>query len=222
MSRRLLALTITWLAVVALVACAADPTGSAVPSVEHTQAPVGTVAALPTSAATAQPMPTPAAATDTPASPQLMAGALLRLTDFLDDPQGYCVDVAGFGDNIRLESPLQAHTCKPGSHDQLFVAVPDGVMKLVEYDRCLTAFNLALDAPVHVAPCDSGLSGQAFTVNEHGWVYLPVAGSNPLCLGVAAGSGEPAGGRNHLRRDLALYDCEITDRTLVTWEHLNP
>ena len=28
-----------------------------------------------------------------------------------------------------------------------------------------------------------------------------------LCVGVAGGAGEPAGGRNHLRRDLVLLDA---------------
>lgn len=56
------------------------------------------------------------------------AAGLLRLADNLDDPQGYCVDVAGFGANIRLDASLQAHTCKPGSDDQMFapIAPADG------------------------------------------------------------------------------------------------
>ena len=43
------------------------------------------------------------------------------LRDPLDEPEFYCVDVAGFGSNLNLNSPLQAHTCKPGADDELFI-----------------------------------------------------------------------------------------------------
>ena len=43
------------------------------------------------------------------------------LRDPLDEPEFYCVDVAGFGNNLNLNSPLQAHTCKPGADDELFI-----------------------------------------------------------------------------------------------------
>lgn len=35
------------------------------------------------------------------------------LEDPLDEPEFYCVDVAGFGANLNLNGPLQAHICKP-------------------------------------------------------------------------------------------------------------
>ena len=40
---------------------------------------------------------------------------LLRTTYALDDARGYCIDIAGFGENIRLEDRLQVHTCKYGT-----------------------------------------------------------------------------------------------------------
>ena len=30
----------------------------------------------------------------------------------LDEARGYCLDVAGPPENLRLDDPLQAHTCK--------------------------------------------------------------------------------------------------------------
>ena len=36
------------------------------------------------------------------------------------DPDYYCLDVPGFGGSIRLDAPLQAHTCKWDADDQLF------------------------------------------------------------------------------------------------------
>ncbi len=52
----------------------------------------------------------------------LGAPALLRTVAPLDEPRGYCVDIAGFRESLRLDDPLQAHTCKYGAphEDQLF------------------------------------------------------------------------------------------------------
>ena len=47
---------------------------------------------------------------------------LLRTAHALDEARGYCLDIAGFGATLRLDDPLQAHTCKYGSQldDQRF------------------------------------------------------------------------------------------------------
>ena len=47
---------------------------------------------------------------------------LLRTAHPLDEARGYCLDIAGFGATLRLDDPLQAHTCKYGSEldDQRF------------------------------------------------------------------------------------------------------
>ena len=37
---------------------------------------------------------------------------LLRTAQALDEARGYCLDIAGFGATLRLDDPLQAHTCK--------------------------------------------------------------------------------------------------------------
>lgn len=162
----------------------------------------------------------PPVATNIPTS---TAAGLLRLADNLDDPQGYCVDVAGFGANIRLDAPLQAHTCKPGSGDQMFtpIALADGGgIGLVEYDRCLAAAMAESGAEVNVDRCDGGTVNQRFSLNEDGRVQLASPDGPMLCLGIADGMGEPAGGRNHLRRDLLLYDCDGAEPALITWELL--
>jgi len=166
-------------------------------------------------ACTAGPSPAPA---DIPIP---TAAGLLRLADNLDDPQGYCVDVAGFGANIRLDASLQAHTCKPGSDDQMFTPIAPadgGGILLVEYDRCLAVETAESGAEINVVGCDAGTVNQRFSLGEDGRVQLASPDGPGLCLGIAAGQGEPAGGRNHLRRDLLLYDCDGTDPALTTWE----
>ena len=109
-------------------------------AVAPTHAPLPTYAAEPTYApqptydAGASVIPLPAAtvlptyAARPSLTPHIHGGwRLIRLADNLDDPQGYCIDVPGFGDNLRLDAPLQAHTCKPGSDDQLFALPTDAI-----------------------------------------------------------------------------------------------
>ena len=146
------------------------------------------------------------------------APGLLRLEDFLDDPLGYCVDVAGFGANLRLDAPLQAHTCKPGSDDQLFSQRGDDGIRLERHDRCLSASAATAGSAVEVVTCDADAADQNFRLDGDGRVELLTADGSALCLGVAGGAGEPAGGRNHLRRDLVLYRCSEADGSLITWE----
>jgi hypothetical protein len=142
---------------------------------------------------------------------------LLRPVDFLDDPQGYCVDAAGFDANIHLDAPLQAHTCKSASDDQLFSVMRDGGVMLAEYGLCLVAASTEPASSVNVVACDSNSDGQRFRMDEDGRVFLPLPDEFSLCRGVGSGSGQPGGGRNHLRRDLLAYDCDNVDSDLSTW-----
>ena len=151
---------------------------------------------------------------------------LIRLADNLDDPQGYCIDVPGFGDNLRLDAPLQAHTCKPGSDDQLFALPTDAIpsIKLKDPMLCITAEEPQPGASLALGTC-GGQPNQDFApVLDHDQdrlalrVETDTSISWDLCIGVAAGAGEPAGGRNHLRRDLLLYACDEADPALITWE----
>lgn len=232
MTRRLLATALLVLISASLLACAPDPSDSEqLPTIQPGPTAEPAAAALtpiPTAASILTSIDTPTPSPDPTKAPTILIPSaaperpgLLRLADNLDDPQGYCVDVAGFGSNIRLNAPLQAHTCKRRSNDQLFVSVPglgDGGFRLAEYDRCLSAALLEPGATVSVAACDTNAVTQRFRLDSDGRVQLASPGAPALCLGVAHGSGEPAGGRNHLRRDLILYDCEEVDPSLVTWD----
>lgn len=146
------------------------------------------------------------------------------MRDNLDDPQGYCVDVTGFGASLRLDAPLQAHTCKPRADDQLFTLEPrddTGAVGISAYGRCLAATAAGAGANLILAPCDAASTGQGFRWLEGGGLSLSATvaqGDAGLCIVVASGVGEPAGGRNHLRRDLALDECAGADPSLAEWE----
>lgn len=209
-------------------------------AVAPTHAPLPTYAAQPTYA----PQPTydagasvvtpPSAATALPtyaAGPSPTAHIpggwrLIRLADNLDDPQGYCIDVPGFGDNLRLDAPLQAHTCKPGSDDQLF-ALPTAAIHSIELKDpmlCITAEEPQPGASLALGTCGGQPNQEFAPALDHDQdrlalrVETDTSISWDLCIGVAAGAGEPAGGQNHLRRDLLFYACNEADPALITWE----
>ena len=150
---------------------------------------------------------------------------LIRLRDDLDDPLGYCIDVRGFGANIRLDADLQAHSCKSSTAgDQSFAMLgepPAAAIVLAHYDVCLAVASPESGASILLAPCADTVVFQRFQWLDDGRLRLlaePDAPQPNLCVCVAGGAGEPAGGRNHLRRDLMLRDCADTDFALIAWD----
>ena len=203
--------------------------------------PTATTTALATAAPTAaRATPSPAATSvPSPSAPTATSGSqlpavttpsetptpfLIRLRDDLDDPLGYCIDVRGFGSGIRLDADLQAHSCKFNSpDDQSFVMLDDlpGVrIVLVDHGVCLVAGGPEPGASILLGPCGDSAALQQFEWLDDGRLQLLVEQDTAqpnLCIGVADGDGEPAGGRNHLRRDLLLIDCSDGDPALITW-----
>lgn len=193
----------------------APDAGAARPT--FTPVPTATAAAVTAAAnapAPAAPQPgsapaAPPAATPTP-EPETMP-SLLQLADPLDEPEFYCVDVPGFRDSLRTDRPLQAHTCKPGADDELFSFnfPAAGQLYMAAYDLCVEAEgDLA-----YTRDC-AGSAAQRFTYAPNGELR-PEGGE--LCLAVAGGSGEPAGGLSHLRRDLRLLPCAGVEPELSRW-----
>jgi len=97
-------------------------------------------------------------------------GGYLRSAVPMDEPRGYCLDVAGFGVNARPDEPLRVHTCKYGEDniDQLFRWVDDesGHVAMPAYERCLAAESMLDGARVFVQECsDSELQSWTFVPN---------------------------------------------------------
>ena len=208
---RMLAVLIVHLAGVTVVfACSTEPasTPSDTPLPEPSPTPKPPSPALtPVSTPTPKPAPKPAE----PEDDSVAAESLVMLQDPLDEPEFYCVDVAGFGANLNVSSPLQAHTCKPGADDEMFAfnRPSEGQLYLVEHDRCLEADN----GSVYVRSCSESPL-QRFAYGEDKTFRLA---SEDLCLTVAGGDGQPAGGRSHLRRDLLLASCADVEPSLSQW-----
>ena len=173
-----------------------------IPTLAPETAPIPTAAPTPT--ATRPVLPAPTLESET-------APTLLQLAAPLDEPEFYCVDVPGFRDRLRTDRPLQAHTCKPNAADELFIAdrPETGQFLMPAYDLCMTAEG----DQVYIRPC-AALPAQQF-VHQDDLTIRPVG--EDLCLAVAGGSGEPAGGRSHLRRDLQLLPCSGVEPALSQW-----
>jgi triacylglycerol lipase len=136
---------------------------------------------------------------------------LLRTSAALDEPRGYCLDVAGFGPTLRLDDPLQAHTCKYGGalDDQRFERAANGAIKASVLDRCLAVTALAPGAKLVVRACAAG-PRQRWTV---AWSRLSPETRRDLCVSVADARGEIAGtpalvSPVYRRRDVTLERCD--------------
>ena len=150
----------------------------------------------------------------------------LKLIDSLDRPgDGYCVDVLGSGDAVRLDMPLTAHNCKPGYYADEGVARGEGgTLVFPAYGAaCITAMGVnrtALPgAALMVKPClerSPFLEGEAmqrFEISDDGEVSL--AGSG-LCLEVGDVSA-PTFDPSHRWRTLALARCDSADPARSRW-----
>ncbi len=131
----------------------------------------------------------------------------LRVIAPHDEPRGYCLDIRGHRDGVRLQSPLQVHTCKNGmwNLDGIFDtgALGRGALHMPHFDLCVEAATASTGADLMLASCD------AAGLQE--WRQLPageiVLASNPdLCITMKDGPGQAAGAR-FVRNDVALDHC---------------
>ena len=152
-------------------------------------------------------------------------GQLLRSATAIDDDfRGYCLDVAGSGENARTDAALRTHSCKysGANRDQLFQWVDDfmGHITMPEYDRCLEAADHEAGVELFVEACgDTDL--QAWTLSPTG--QLSPKSRPDLCVTIAA-ERSPAGAPSWIspvyhRRDISLEVCDfaIADRQSLRW-----
>ena len=109
----------------------------------------------------------------------------LRSMYELEDPRGYCLDIPGFGARIRIDAPITTHTCKyslPGFDvDEIFEHT-DGKLRLVNYDRCLSADSMeAGRADVNSIDC-----GDAHEWQVHDDGRVTPSSDSSQCLTLAA------------------------------------
>lgn len=144
-----------------------------------------------------------------PATSYADAG-LLRTIHVLDEARGYCLDIAGEGQTLRIDDALQAHTCKYGGplDDQRFERTAEGAIRATMYDRCLAAASLEPGARLLVQACAS-VPTQRWSM---AWGRLSPVSRPDLCVSLAGDKGQPAGTPMLLspvyrRRDVGLDRC---------------
>ncbi|MEM6534432.1 MAG: ricin-type beta-trefoil lectin domain protein [Pseudomonadota bacterium] len=160
----------------------------------------------------------------------------IRLTRFLDEPDGYCLDVPGPATNVMLQFPMVAHTCHFGPlPDQVFQFNTDGTGKLRwtmdEYDLCFTADKAEALSAFNLRECGSSPL-QSFELTENNEFKLS---GTDLCMQVERtgagpmqppGEGQDAYGRGrsvnaqftHLMRRLELRTCGEGDPAMSRWQ----
>jgi triacylglycerol lipase len=136
---------------------------------------------------------------------------LLRTIHALDDARGYCLDIPGAAETLRLDDPLQAHTCKYGGplDDQRFERLADGAVRATMYGRCLAAAALEPGARLLLRPC-AAAPVQRWSMT---WGRLSPASRPDLCISLSGEKGQPAGtplliSPVYRRRDVALERCD--------------
>ncbi len=146
-----------------------------------------------------------------------------QLADNLDEPEGYCLDIPGFGNNIKLDSPLMMHTCKHkypnnSGDDEMFEhgQPSPGHIHAFVYQRCAQVKAIGADQQVLLKPCSNDPL-QQFIITTSGQIRLKTSAGQPLCMAAADGSGEVAGGNSNLRRNLRMQPCDTVDKSLSTW-----
>jgi len=145
------------------------------------------------------------------------SGDFVRLVATLDEPEFYCFDLAGWGEHLKLDDPLQTHTCKiRGGEDQMFHFSKDR-LKVSLYDRCVQVAGsggktLAGSAVLARACSDDPLQEMSF--GDDGRIRI---GNTGFCLGAGVASAE-ANGPSHMWRTLSVVHCDNTDKKLVTWQ----
>lgn len=160
----------------------------------------------------------------------------VRLVRFLDEPDGYCLDVPGPAGSEFLELPLVAHTCHPDPYaDQVFRFNRDGSQHIrwttELHDLCFTPDQVEVGSHLHLRACGEH-PAQAFEYNEG--QELKLADSD-LCIQVERrgagplqppGEGQDAYGRGqsvnaqytHLMRFLELRECGDGDPAMSRWK----
>lgn len=147
----------------------------------------------------------------------------VKLIDQIDEPRGYCLDIAGGrGTSAPLDRGLQAHTCYDYNggllEDQSFDAqlIEQGQFKITYFDVCMTADGTQANAAILLDACKQ-LDTQKFSLESSGQLILQA--KPDLC--VTASSTEKREGRGgtpvHVMRPLSLQLCSEDNSAYQKW-----
>lgn len=159
----------------------------------------------------------------------------LYLKDRLDRPQdGYCLDVAGSGEWVDFNMPLNGHNCKrPGFYaDEAVTFNSPGEIRFPAYDGCVTAVGIQgrslPGAALMLKPCAAEVDTaklpyvreelQHFSHREDGRIELTGSG---LCIQVGPTS-DTTFSTEHRWRSLSMAPCDKAPKSLSVWQAFAP
>ncbi|MFP6828817.1 MAG: c-type cytochrome, partial [Gammaproteobacteria bacterium] len=143
-------------------------------------------------------------------------GGNFMLTDALDAPKRYCLDLEGYAYITDLDAPVIVHSCKEGffKDGTWLVDYPQPrQIYLPEYELCVAADSAQQDAEVVLQEC-SDAPLQYFAFREDGKVEVTTDSAEKFCLAVGVTS-RPTG--NNLRRQTRMTSCDDTDESFTQW-----
>jgi hypothetical protein len=154
----------------------------------------------------------------------------LRLVNRLDRPgDGYCLDILGTPNSMRINLPLFAHNCKSTlTPDSAVIFNPSGQIKFPSVNRCITVAgvnsNAVPGASILLRKCDEMLPFFETSALQH-FIHrkdgrISIIGSE-LCLTVGAKSAETYS-PYHRWRTLFVEDCTNADASRSKWEFIIP
>lgn len=150
----------------------------------------------------------------------------VRLKDRLDRPDdGYCLDILGTGNTLRVDLPLFTHNCKPfATPDSAVIYTSKGQLVFPAANVCVTAFgvnNTVLPGTsVLLRPCDESAPFyqttdlQKFDYTENGQLILR---GFDLCLSTGVESSSTYSPHDRWRV-LSLETCSSTSLSHSAWE----
>ena len=147
---------------------------------------------------------------------QEFMGWNFMLTDALDAPKRYCLDLEGYAFITDLDAPVIVHSCKEGffKDGTWMVDYPQpGQIYLPEYELCVAAESAQEDANVILQSCSDAPS-QHFIFRDDGKVEVTSDSPEKFCLAVGETS-RPTG--NNLRRQTRMTSCDGTNESFTQW-----
>jgi len=147
---------------------------------------------------------------------QEFMGGNFMLTDALDAPKRYCLDLEGYGFITDTSAPVIVHSCKEGffKDGTWMVDYPQpGQVYLPEYELCVAAESLQEGADVMLQSC-SDAPLQQLVFRDDGKVEVKSDSPEKFCLAVGETS-RPTG--NNLRRETRIASCDQTDELYTQW-----
>ena len=147
----------------------------------------------------------------------------LRVVAPLDEARGYCLNIPGHTTGGRLESPMQAHTCKHGiwNQDGRFDlnAPGNGTLRMPHYELCLGVESALTGAQLLLAEC-TGASLQSWMVQDSGEIVLE--DFPEMCITIDDGRGRDAGGPQYLMKGVGLDTCAPLASDRQRWTPATP